>query len=166
MLAISATGSCRAFIESRYPARFGGFTLIELMVVLAIMTLMAASLPLALNRMLPGRRVVVAADALVTDIRWLQARATESGRPAILRLMKRGYRLEAQPTRPPRVVTLADSTTLQLRRSDDRRAVNELTVYPDGTSVAGRFELLDSGRSAIVEISMLTGRARRMAARD
>jgi Tfp pilus assembly protein FimT len=135
------------------------------MVVLAIMTLMAACLPLALNRMLPGRRVVVAADALVADIHWLQLRATETGRPATLKLTKSGYRLEPEAPRAPRIVSFASSTTLQLRRRDDNRTVDELTVYPDGTSAAGRFELLDSGRSAAVEISMLTGRARRLVAR-
>lgn len=166
MRGTSATGRGSVRLAILRCARRGGFTLIELMVVLAIMVLMAASLPLALNRMLPARRVTVAADALVANIRWLQARSAQTGHPARLSLTQSGYELAGyelatQPGAAARKVILATSTTLRLRASEDGRSVTHLTIYPDGTSAAGRFEILDSGRRAVVEISMLTGRARR-----
>ena len=144
------------------PPRFSGFTLIELMVVLAIMVLVASALPLALNRALPARRVAVAADKLVADIRWLQTQSTMLGRPARISILESGYQLKLESTDRSRDVALAKSTALSLRAREDGRIVKELLIYPDGTSSAGRFEVSDSGRHATVEISMLTGRARRI----
>jgi general secretion pathway protein H len=144
------------------PTRFNGFTLIELMVVLAIMVLIASVLPLALNRALPARRVAVAADKLVADIRWLQTQSTMLGRPARISVLESGYRLNLESTDKSREVALAKSMALSLRAREDGRVIKELLIYPDGTSSAGRFEVSDSGRHAIVEIGMLTGRARRI----
>jgi len=72
MRATSATGSTR------------GFTLVELMVVLTILALLAASLPVALNRFVPARRVVTAADRLIADVHRLQSEAAGPGVPTRL----------------------------------------------------------------------------------
>lgn len=162
MPATLATGRSDS-VEGRHRnASQGGFTLIELMVVLAIVVLVMASLPLAINRMLPSRRVVVAADRLVSDIRWLQLQSVASGARARLSVTESGYRLDVQHEKQGREVVLSDSTMLRFRARDEDRAIPGLLVYPDGTSSAGQFEIADADRRAIVEISLLTGRARRV----
>jgi general secretion pathway protein H len=138
-----------------------GFTLVELMVVLAILALLAASLPIALNRLLPARRTVAAADRLMADVRLLQSEAATTGAPARLILTESGYRLDAGSRRAATDVALAESTTLHFRAREDDRELSELVVYPNGTASPGRFEIADSGRQAFVEIAMLTGNARR-----
>jgi prepilin-type N-terminal cleavage/methylation domain-containing protein len=138
----------------------GGFTLVELLVALAIMVLVAASLPVALNRMLPARRAITAADRLVGDIRYLQEQAMRSGLPGQLEVLPAGYRLSASGV-SPREITLAKTTTLQFRGRGEERTLAQLMVFPDGTATAGTFAVLDSGRRAVVEVSMLTGKARR-----
>lgn len=134
MRATSAIGSAR------------GFTLVEMMVVLAIFALLAASLPLALNRFIPARRVTATADQLVADVRRLQSEAASAGAPVRMVVAD---------------IALPASTTLRFRAREDDRVLRELTVYPDGTASAGRFVIADSGRQAVVEIGMLTGSARR-----
>lgn len=141
--------------------RSRGFTLVELMVVLAIAVLIAASMPLALNKMLPSRRVAATADRLVADVRWLQGQAIVSGAPARLVLNASGYQLETRNGAEVREIKLVSSTRLRLRPRGEERALPELVLYPDGSSVAGELEILDSGRRLRVEISMLTGRAHR-----
>ncbi|HEY7641627.1 MAG TPA: prepilin-type N-terminal cleavage/methylation domain-containing protein [Steroidobacteraceae bacterium] len=123
-----------------------GFTLVEMMVVLTIMALLAASVPLALNRFMPTRRITATADHLIAEVERLQSEAASSGRPA--RLVVTEFAL---PT----------STTLRFRAREDDRPLRELVLYPDGTASGGRFMIADSGREAVVEIGMLTGRARR-----
>lgn len=135
-----------------------GFTLVELMVVLTILAMLAASLPVALNRLLPERRTAMAADQLIADVQLLQSEAATTRAAARMILTDAGYRLDLGH---PREVTLAASTTLHFRAQDEDRALHELIVYPDGTASPGRFEIADSGRQAFVEISMLTGNARR-----
>jgi len=54
-----------------------GFTLLELLVVLAILVMAAALFPLALNRALPARRVTTTADHLIAAVRNAQRRARQ-----------------------------------------------------------------------------------------
>jgi len=138
-----------------------GFTLVELMVVLAILALLAASLPVALNRFLPARRTAAAADRLIADVHRLQSEAATVGAPAQLTLTGSGYRLDFAGQRAATEVALPASTTLRFRARDEDRALRELTVYPDGTASPGRFEIADSGKQAVIEIGLLTGSARR-----
>lgn len=150
MAATSAIGSAR------------GFTLVELMVVLTILALLAAAMPVALNRFIPARRTVAAADKLVADVRRMQSEAASSGSPARMTLTTSGYRLDALDGRAASEVALPASTTLRFRARDEDRPLHELIVYPDGTASPGRFEIADSGRRAVVEIGMLTGSVRRV----
>lgn len=136
-----------------------GFTLLELIVVLSIMVLMAGMLPLALNRMLPARRVALAAEQLTTDITWLQIRSSATGARGRIVLTPAGYRLDVSTQQ--RQVDLAPSTTLRFMRVDNDAALEDLTVFPDGTCSPARIAVVDSGRRVSLSISMLTGRVRR-----
>jgi type II secretion system protein H len=138
-----------------------GYTLLELTVVLAIISLIAASLPIAMSRMLPGRRVNVTAERLIADVRWLQTQSSVTSAPARLSIFPSSYRLQTREG-DAREVSLAASTTLSFCALGDEICKAELVIYPDGTSSAGRFEIADSGRRAVVEVSMLTGRVRRV----
>jgi len=116
------------------------------MVVLTILALLAASLPVALNRFVPARRVVTAADRLISAVHRLQSEAAGTGVPTRLVVTE---------------LALPASTTVRFRARDEDRTLRELVLYPDGTASPGRFEISDSGRHAVVEIAMLTGSARR-----
>lgn len=150
MAATSAIGSKR------------GFTLVELMVVLTILALLAAAMPIALNRFMPARRTIAAADKLVADVRRMQSEAASTGLPARMTLTVSGYRLDTTGERGASEVTLPPSTTLRFRARDEDRPLRELIIYPDGTASPGRFEIADSGRRAVVEVGMLTGSVRRL----
>lgn len=149
MTATSATGKC-----------VHGFTLIELLVALTIMVLIAGALPIALGRMLPGRRVTVVADRLVVDLRWLQGESIRVQAPGQLTLLPDGYRMQVGHRN--RDVALADTTHIQLRSRVDERELRQLQFFPDGTAVAALLWVADSGRNAELEVSMLTGRVNRI----
>lgn len=139
-----------------------GFSLVELMVVLAIVAMLAASMPLALNRFMPARRTISAAERLIANVQRLQSSAASSGAAARLIVTDSGYQLEFAGRSDADTVALPASMTLHFRAREEDRPLHELTVYPDGTASPGRFELADSGRTAVIEIGMLTGRARRV----
>lgn len=142
------------------PRRRGnGFTLVELLVAVAIMVLLVASLPVALNRMLPGRRVVTTAEQLIADIRWLQGESLRTGQRTRLAVRSNGYLLEMSGS-TAKEVRLAATMALSLRGQGEERTMSHLVMFPDGTTSPGRLDLVDSGRRAAVEVSMLTGRAR------
>lgn len=158
MRATSATGSS----PPRTPPsgrEWRGFTLVEVMVALAIMVLLAASLPLVIQRATPTRRVAAASERLITDVQLLRARATASGRTAHVASLPGGYRLSSDAGNKD--VRLPGSMRLRLSAQGEERTMSEVALYPDGTSSGARFELVDSGRRAVVELSMMTGRVRR-----
>lgn len=150
MPAISATGSA--------PKPSTGFTLIELMVVLAIIVLLIAAIPFAANRLLPSRRVATTMDRLLQDMRWLEAQSIASGAAGRLTLESRGYRLHVGSTAESR--QLPASTVVRIRAVADNRPLTDLAVFPDGTRASGILEVEDSGRRAQVELTMLPHRAR------
>ena len=137
-----------------------GFTLIELLVALAIMVLIAASVPVALNRMLPGRRVAVAADRLVADLQWLQSESIRVKTPGQLALLPDGYRMDVGPRKQN--VSLPATMRVQLRARSDERELRQLTFFPDGTAVPARVSMTDSGRDVDLEVGMLTGRVNKV----
>lgn len=137
-----------------------GFTLIELLVALTIMVLIAASVPTALSRLLPGRRVTVAADRLVTDLQWLQSESIRQRTSGQLTLADDGYRMDVGRT--GRSAELASTTRVTLRARTDGRDLQRLVMFPDGSAEPGRIVVTDSGRKAELEVGMLTGRIHRL----
>jgi general secretion pathway protein H len=130
-----------------------GFTLLELLIVVAIIAALSAAFPLALNRFLPARRVDSAARTLVADLHLAQTRSIATGKPVSLAISPSGYQIERDDVRE-----LNATTTLELRTADDALAVNELKVFPDGSTTGGRFRIRDGTRMRLILVSALTGR--------
>jgi type II secretion system protein H len=149
MTATSATGE-----------RVRGFTLIELLVALAIMVLIASSVPVALNRMLPSRRVAVAADRLVADLQWLRSESIRMQAPGQLTVLPDGYRMEVGHSQQN--ISLADTMRIQLRAREGERELQQLMFFPDGTASPVRIAVGDSGRNVDLEVGMLTGRVNKV----
>ena len=132
-----------------------GFTLLELLVVLAILVMAAALFPLALNRALPARRVTTTADHLIAAVRNAQAASTASGRPVTLTINAEGLsgagQARARCSFPASVrVTLTDA--------GGGAAPSALTVFPDGSAQAMRFDVQAGAHETVVTLSGLTGR--------
>ncbi len=153
----SATGS-----PLRRRASTGGFTLLEMVMVIAIAVLIASSVPVALNRMLPARRLAVAAERLVTDVRWLQAHATASGHIAYLEVTSAGYILRIPGSGIERRVDVPEPIEVKLQSLRGTRPAAKLEIYPEGTTSGGFFDVGDSRRRHRVEVSTLTGKVRRV----
>jgi general secretion pathway protein H len=130
-----------------------GFSLLELLVVLAIIAAISAAFPLALNRFVPARRLDSAARILLADIRLAQARSLASNQPVLLKPDVHGYRIESQVAR-----AWSASTTLQLRSPDDSRDLDALHLFPDGSTSGARFVISDGTRQRSIFVSPLTGR--------
>jgi len=142
--------------------RGAGFTLLELLVVMAIMVALTAAFPLALNRFLPARRVDGAARELLADIRKAQSRSAVTRRAMAIRPDDHGYRVQAfSPGKPETVVETrrwSDRTRLSLRAPSGENAAAALWIFPDGSSSGADFRIEDGQYMRHVAVSELTSR--------
>jgi general secretion pathway protein H len=151
MTAMSATGSASWHRRSTVSPSQAGFSLVELLVVLVIMTLLAAIFPLGLQQMLPGRRLNAAKETLIANLRDLQSSAIASGTRAELFVEKTGYRLRTGPTGKELSVGLPAGIEMSL-------ATDRIEFFEDGSSTGGRIELRDDKRASGLNVSRITGR--------
>lgn len=130
-----------------------GFTLLELLVVLAIIAAIAAAFPLALNRFVPARRMDAAARVLLADIRLAQARSVATDRPVMLEPSAHGYHIGAEVARQ-----WNSTTSLSLRSANGAQPIDSLRLFPDGSTNGALLVISDGQRLRSVRVSPLTGR--------
>lgn len=137
-----------------------GFTLLELMVVMAILVLVSMLLPMALDRALPGHRVKTTAERLISMVREAQGSSLLSGKS--IALCVRGHELVVRDAVTSatigRPLVFSSSTTVSLVDLDGRPTA-ALIVYSDGSAQAVRFNVEDSGHRKAVLVSAVLGRA-------
>lgn len=121
-----------------------GFTLLELLVVLAIMVIALAAFPLALDRALPGRRVRAATERLETAIRQAEFQSIALDQPQRLSVAELTSRFAA-------------STHVQANRPGGG-PLRALVTYPDGSTSGARFFVSDGSDRTTLVVSAITGR--------
>jgi general secretion pathway protein H len=132
-----------------------GFTLLELLVVLAIMVLLAGAWPFAAPRLFPAQQLRNEAQSLVSALRTARMKARLSGALQAVEFLDAGdaYQIGADAHKlPSGIVT-------RVRDEDSLGVATRVTFYPDGSSSGGVVDLALPGRSVSIEVGKLTGRA-------
>jgi general secretion pathway protein H len=129
-----------------------GFTLVELLVVLAIIGLLIAAAPFLMRSAMPGARSLAAARTLAQDLRQTRGQAIASGNATAVRFdsTKQTYLLEPGD----RSHTLPRTVRFSL----PARAAAQIGFYPDGSSNGGTVFVGEGALRHRVSIDWLTGR--------
>lgn len=138
-----------------------GFTLVELLVVLAILGLTMAVVPPLIGAALPGVELKGAARRSAAGLRLAREEAIRTGRAAAwtLDIEARAFRITGNH-RPGR---LPDGIRLRLEAAErelDGEGRGAIRFFPDGSSTGGVFVLERDGRGYQVGVDWLTGRVR------
>jgi general secretion pathway protein H len=142
----------------RAPAAAAGFTLIEMVVVLAIL---GFALALIVGYKAPwsrGLELDAGAADLAGQLRLARSEAIARNAPVALDLniAAHRYRLGAGPTRPLPAGLDVELLTITGERQD--AAAGGIRFYPDGSSTGGRIVLSGGARRVAVGVDWLTGR--------
>jgi general secretion pathway protein H len=157
MAQTSATGTDAAATPGAR-ACSGGFTLVEVLIALAIIALLAAALsPMLLPS--PARTLNNAAGELVVALRESRRQAQSSRQPRHLLIDTASKRFAIEASNDWRALpehSTAEVTTAQsLIARDDLAAI---AFFPDGSSSGGRIRLGLEGHAAQIDVEWLTGR--------
>lgn len=145
---------------SSFPRRAGGFTLVEVLVVMIIIALVLGLVATSLSRSISGAEAREAARNLVAALRYTRTQAILRKSEQVLTVDLEG-RAYAAPGRDP--VSLPDGVELQLTTAASevvRDNVGAIRFFPDGGSTGGRVDLDVNGREYVVHVAWLTGEAR------
>lgn len=135
-----------------------GFTLLELLVVLAVISLLAGvSLPYLRFGGIDAR---TAAQDLSASLAMARSRAMATHRPAVLVIDAGAGRFGLDGALDHDIPKgLALSWTVPPGQADGKRA--SIAFFPDGGSTGGRLVVSGRGRDAAIEIDWLAGSIRR-----
>lgn len=139
--------------------RAQGFTLVELLVVFAIMALVAGLVPMAYERMREGSQYRDAVRSMFSQLRSARAQALGRGQEVrfTIDLARRSYGLDGEPPK-----TLPEP--LQLRATVADREISpqgqaSIRFLPSGGATGGSVEILRSpGAGTRLRVDWLSGR--------
>ena len=134
------------------------FTLVELLVVLAIAGLVLALIPPILDNMLPENRVRGAARHLAAELKLCRSQAirTREETLLILDVGQRNYRTADRE----RGLNLPEEATLSLTTAESEMLAElrgAIRFFPDGSSTGGQIRLHYRSSEYVVDVNWLTG---------
>jgi general secretion pathway protein H len=134
-----------------------GFSLLEIMVALAILALAVTLVGVAFGRSSVGFRFEAAAQELALNLREAQARALRSGKDVALMIDVdlRQFRLQNDPPVQLPENVLLNVTSAGEVMASSRRPV--ISFAPDGGSTGGSITLSLEDRSTTIRVDWLTG---------
>jgi general secretion pathway protein H len=135
-----------------------GFTLLELLVVLAIIGVVLAFVPGFMLRGQPGLDVDIAAQAIADALRQARSHAVLQNRDQLFALdvEERLFRVGGQ--RAPVQIGKNIEVTFQTTRSEVMsETIGQIRFFPDGSATGGLIGLTLDGRHVEVGVDWLTG---------
>jgi len=136
--------------------RDAGFTLVELLVALAVAALVMAALPLGLRRDGGAAAVQRTAADIGAALRRARAAAIAENRPAVFAIDLAEGRYTADRAPP---AALPPGLEISVRAADMAIAGGRAGIgfYPDGSSTGGRIAIAGGAATAHVAVDWLTG---------
>lgn len=137
--------------------REAGFSLLELLIALAILALSVSLVGVAFARSSAGFRFDAAAQELTLSLREAQARALRSGRDVavVIDVDTRKYQLQSDPA-----VQLPAEAIINVVSASEAMAASRrpaIVFSPEGGSTGGAITLSLQDRKRIISVDWLTG---------
>jgi len=150
--------ACRSAGRSRKRSA-GGFTLVELLVVLVIASLVLALVGTSISRNISGAEMRTAARKVAASLRYTRTRAilSKAEQVFLVDTEKRTYQAAESD-----IVALPEGMNVELNTARSEltsETAGGIRFYPDGGSTGGNVRLEANGRVYQVNVAWLTGEA-------
>lgn len=149
----------RAVTVAHQRGKGGGFTLVELLVVMVIIALVMGLVATSLSRSISGAEARVAARKVVAALRYTRVRAILDKQETVFMVDTEARSYQA-PGRP--AVTLPEGVDVSLTTARSELTSEEaggIRFFPDGGSTGGHVDLAVNERLYRVDVAWLTGEA-------
>lgn len=135
----------------------GGFTLLELLVVLVMMAMIAAASLSFGGRSLTRSQPEVVAYEIAQSLRRTRARAIAENRDQAFEVDVESRTVQAGGEAPRRVPAGLDLALVAATTERRSRTSGGIRFYPDGSSTGGEIRVADARQAFLVEVGWLTG---------
>ncbi len=143
------------------PRSPSGFTLVELLVVLLILSLLLVAAPIAFDRALPGLQVRSDAREVARILRQARGRAITEYRETTVTIdvSEKYFQLDDNEPR----ISFSERSKITLEAASIEQInpdAARIRFFPSGASTGGRVTLDHRGKSTRIEVDWLYGRVR------
>ena len=134
-----------------------GFTLIEVMVVLVLVSIVITVAAVSLTRGLTGAKVRAAGQDLVAALRYTRAQAIVTRTQQVMEVDVESRSYVAPKRKSVQLPKDMEMRLLTAAEEQTGESSGRVRFYPDGSSTGGRIKLISGKRVWDVEIAWLTG---------
>lgn len=136
-----------------------GFTLMEMLLVLAIIGMVMAVAPPLLSAAMPGLQLKSSTRSVAAALRRTRSIAIASGQSAILEIDLEALTLKV--TGDIKTIHIPEAVEITMVTADQEVTSEKhgnIRFFPDGTSTGGRVTLRNGDNGYAVDVDWLTGR--------
>lgn len=141
--------------------RHKGFTLLELIVVMALMAILMTLVPPMISSALPGTQLKAASRELAAGLRYARNHALTVRKESTLTLNVDKHRF--QVTGRKKSYSIPEDLKIELLTAESETKgehIGAIRFFPDGGSTGGRITLSYGERAYGVDVDWLTGKVR------
>jgi general secretion pathway protein H len=135
-----------------------GYTLMEVLVTLAIIGLVLAAIPLMAGDRRPGAEARAAAIEVASALRQTRSTAIAKFRSEVFVLDTEGHSYQVGVAGPKKALPEELSLSLYTARSElQDESAGRIRFFPDGSATGGRVTLASDDRGYVIAVDWLTG---------
>lgn len=154
-------GSRRSAVRGVPAARASpGFSLLEMLLVIALIAAIGVLTATALTGGMDGMRLRSAAKQVAAQLRYTRAQAIATGRPQRFTIDPRAHAWTAPKQRHGDIPEQLGIVFTGARETQPARGVGAIVFFADGASTGGRIQLKAKQAAWNVDVTWLTGEVR------
>jgi len=135
-----------------------GVTLLEMLLVLALIALASTLAAVAMTGGLEGMRLRSSAKDVAAQLRYTRALAIATGKPQRFVIDPRKHTWQAPNRKPGRIAGSMEVRFTGAREVQPRAGEGGILFFPDGASTGGRVQLQARRSAWRIDVAWLTGR--------